>query len=245
MDIKRAGGLPTTAVGDGTHVAQITVGPDGAILAVTSVAITGAAASPPTGTTMVWPTATAPAWAVLCDGASYLRAGAMANLFAVIGTTYGAADGTHFNVPDLRDRVPEHASTRALAATSGGTTHNHNLAGGASTATMTVTGTVSAHQHGLSTGVGTAIALISMASGLGIIMKRVTATSYTDTHLYTATGQAVTAESVSRTAGADMQGSTDNTTPTWSQTGATFGGHDDNATGPIDPRLAMTWIIAI
>jgi len=42
---------------------------------------------------------------LLCDGSSLLRADYPA-LFAVIGTTYGAADGTHFNVPDLAGRTP-------------------------------------------------------------------------------------------------------------------------------------------
>ena len=37
-----------------------------------------------------------------CDGSSILRAGTYANLFSAIGTTWGSADGTHFNVPDLR-----------------------------------------------------------------------------------------------------------------------------------------------
>lgn len=44
-----------------------------------------------------------PAGFLLCDGTSYLRA-TYPDLFASIGTTWGAADGTHFNVPDLRDR---------------------------------------------------------------------------------------------------------------------------------------------
>jgi microcystin-dependent protein len=48
---------------------------------------------------------TAPLGYLLCDGASYLQAD-YAALFAVIGTTYGSADGTHFNVPDLQGRVP-------------------------------------------------------------------------------------------------------------------------------------------
>jgi microcystin-dependent protein len=36
-----------------------------------------------------------------CDGASYLRT-AYPNLFSAMGTACGAADATHFNVPDLR-----------------------------------------------------------------------------------------------------------------------------------------------
>lgn len=49
--------------------------------------------------------ATAPTEWLLCDGASYLQSDYPA-LFAVIGTTYGSADGTHFNVPDFRGRSP-------------------------------------------------------------------------------------------------------------------------------------------
>jgi microcystin-dependent protein len=58
------------------------------------------------GTIKLWPTATPPTSFILCDGASLLRSGTYAGLFAVVGTTYGSADGTHFNVPDFRDRVP-------------------------------------------------------------------------------------------------------------------------------------------
>lgn len=36
---------------------------------------------------------------VACDGASVLRTGTYAALFAKIGTTYGFVDGTHFNLP--------------------------------------------------------------------------------------------------------------------------------------------------
>lgn len=40
-----------------------------------------------------------------CDGASLLRAD-YPDLFAVIGTTFGAIDGTHFSLPDLQGRAP-------------------------------------------------------------------------------------------------------------------------------------------
>jgi len=42
---------------------------------------------------------------LLCDGSSLLRVD-YPDLFTVIGTTYGAVDGTHFNLPDLRGRAP-------------------------------------------------------------------------------------------------------------------------------------------
>jgi len=49
-------------------------------------------------------TAHIPDGSLLCDGSSYLRAD-FPDLFTVIGTTYGATDGTHFNVPDLLGRT--------------------------------------------------------------------------------------------------------------------------------------------
>jgi len=45
-----------------------------------------------------------------CDGASYLRTN-YPDLFAIIGTTFGSADGSHFNVPDLRGRSPSGVGT--------------------------------------------------------------------------------------------------------------------------------------
>jgi len=41
---------------------------------------------------------------LLCDGSSLLRVD-YPSLFAVIGTMYGATDGTHFNLPDLQGRT--------------------------------------------------------------------------------------------------------------------------------------------
>jgi microcystin-dependent protein len=77
----------------------------------------------PTGGLMPFGGSSAPIGWVLCDGTSYLRTGDYADLFAVIGTTYGAADGTHFNVPDLRGRVAvglgTHADVNALGDSDG------------------------------------------------------------------------------------------------------------------------------
>lgn len=48
-------------------------------------------------------TSPVPEW-LPCDGASLVRAD-YPDLFTAIGTTYGSADGAHFNLPDLRGRV--------------------------------------------------------------------------------------------------------------------------------------------
>jgi microcystin-dependent protein len=82
----------------------------------------------PVGTLVMYGSTTAPAGWVLCDGTSYLRAGTYADLFAVISTTYGAADGTHFNVPNMRGRVPVcyttgNTSFDAMGETGGEQTH--------------------------------------------------------------------------------------------------------------------------
>jgi len=68
-----------------------------------------------------------PRW-ITCDGASLLRAD-FPDLFTVIGTAYGSVDATHFNIPDLRGRVPlgdgtgTGLSTYALGNTGGEEAH--------------------------------------------------------------------------------------------------------------------------
>jgi microcystin-dependent protein len=67
----------------------------------------GATISPANFRGMVFPyaAATAPTGFLLCDGAAVSRT-TYADLFTLIGTTYGAGDGaTTFNVPNLRGRV--------------------------------------------------------------------------------------------------------------------------------------------
>jgi len=77
-----------------------------------------------------WGKATAPDGYVLCDGASLARTGTYADLFAVIGTTYGSADGSSFNVPDLQGKMPQGYD---------GSTYNLAGTGGANTVTVAVT----------------------------------------------------------------------------------------------------------
>ena len=67
------------------------------------VALTGAVVPP--GLIAPYGGETAPIGWLLCDGSAVDRT-AYSNLFAAIGTTYGAGNGsTTFNVPDLRGRV--------------------------------------------------------------------------------------------------------------------------------------------
>jgi microcystin-dependent protein len=68
-------------------------------------AVSTASGGVPVGSVVLWPAAAPPTDWLTCDGASLLRS-AYPALFAVLGTTYGAADGTHFSLPDYRGRVP-------------------------------------------------------------------------------------------------------------------------------------------
>jgi hypothetical protein len=59
----------------------------------------------PIGAIQLWPTGTAPADWALCDGQAISRT-TYADLFTLIGTTYGTGDGTTtFNLPTITDPV--------------------------------------------------------------------------------------------------------------------------------------------
>lgn len=60
----------------------------------------------PTGSVLAFAGAVAPTGFLLCQGQAVSRT-TYAVLFSIVGTTYGAGNGTTtFNVPDLRGRVP-------------------------------------------------------------------------------------------------------------------------------------------
>ena len=59
-----------------------------------------------TGTIIPWPKATVLNGFLRCDGTAVSRT-TYADLFAVIGTSYGAGDGAStFNVPNLQGKIP-------------------------------------------------------------------------------------------------------------------------------------------
>lgn len=75
-------------------------------LTVSGSFMVGGAVLIPPGLIFPYAAGTAPSGYLICDGAAYSRS-TYAALFAVIGTVYGAGNGTTtFNVPDLRGRVP-------------------------------------------------------------------------------------------------------------------------------------------
>jgi microcystin-dependent protein len=113
-----------------------------------------------------WGKTTAPVGYVLCDGTAISRT-TYAELFTVIGTTYGAGDtSTTFNVPNLQGKTPQgyDGSTYNLAATGGANTvtvavTNNQAASSTDTLAVSVTGSIdntslttaqlASHGHGL------------------------------------------------------------------------------------------------
>jgi len=73
----------------------------------------------PAGIIMAFAGSTAPTGFLACDGSAVLRA-TYATLFAAIGTTWGAGNGTTtFNVPDLRGMFMRGTGTNATGSSSG------------------------------------------------------------------------------------------------------------------------------
>jgi microcystin-dependent protein len=107
----------------------------------------------PSGSVIAYAGSSAPSGWLMCDGSAVSRA-VYAALFAVVGTTYGAGDGsTTFNLPNLVNRFSVGAGgTYALASTGGNTSvttstagsHNHTGLTGSTTLT---TAQIPAHNH--------------------------------------------------------------------------------------------------
>ena len=104
----------------------------------------------PTATIVPWSTASVPTGFLECNGAAVSRS-TYATLFAIVGTTYGAGDGSStFNVPDLQDKVTiGKSNNKALASTGGAETvaSTGNIAGSTANATLS-TPQLSSHSHG-------------------------------------------------------------------------------------------------
>lgn len=138
---------------------------------------------------------TAPTGYLMCDGAAVSRTTYSA-LFAVLGTAYGTGDGsTTFNVPDFRGRFVLGKATAGTGSTLGGTggaiDHTHALDSSSSHAKINPTGVATA----------------------GLRVSRKTVSSWTDTVIYTATGQAVANDTQSQTLGTALGGSSDVANP--------------------------------
>lgn len=97
-------------------------------LAASTVAQIGPAEIAATGTGVVgaisaYGGGVVPTGWLLCDGSSYLRASytALDAVLSAASYPYGTADGTHFNVPDLRQKFPLGQAASGTGSTLGGT----------------------------------------------------------------------------------------------------------------------------
>ena len=120
----------------------------------------------PTATIVPWSSASVPSGFLECNGQLVSRSTYSA-LFAIVGTTYGAGDGSStFAVPDLQDNVAVGKSNnKALASTGGANTTpvtasgnvatninvTGNVGGGTANATLS-TSQLASHSHSLGLG---------------------------------------------------------------------------------------------
>ena len=103
----------------------------------------------PTATIVPWSSASVPSGFLECNGQEVSRSTYSA-LFAIVGTTYGAGDGsTTFLVPDLQDNTPVGKSNnKALGSTGGANTvaATGNVGGSTANATLS-TAQLASHTH--------------------------------------------------------------------------------------------------
>jgi microcystin-dependent protein len=128
----------------------------------------------PTATVVPWSSASVPSGFLECNGQTVSRSTYSA-LFAIIGTTYGAGDGSStFLVPDLQDEVVVGKSNnKALASTGGANTVSSTGNVGGSTANATLsTAQLASHSHpgtsaGSMTGAGGPTRIIASGNNTG------------------------------------------------------------------------------
>ncbi|BAQ86166.1 Microcystin-dependent protein (MdpB) [uncultured Mediterranean phage uvMED] len=103
----------------------------------------------PTGTITSWSDSSIPTGFLECNGQAVSRSTYSA-LFAIVGTTYGAGDGSStFLVPNLQDNVAVGKSNNKALASSGGAntvTSTGNVAGSTANASLS-TAQLASHSH--------------------------------------------------------------------------------------------------
>jgi microcystin-dependent protein len=122
----------------------------------------------PSGTIVPWSDSSIPSGFLECTGQAVSRS-TYATLFGIIGTTYGAGNGsTTFNVPDLQDNVAVSKSgTKNLGSTGGANTVSATGNVGGSTANATLSeAQLASHKHTAPT-TNPSSPLIGSALGIG------------------------------------------------------------------------------
>lgn len=120
------------------------------VLVSSWLVVSGGTQSVAPGTIIAFGGTTAPDGYLECNGGTQLRVGTYARLFAAIGTTWGAGNGTTtFGIPDLRGRTLIHRGGAAVPNINGtnGIGNAVGNVGGASTITLAI-GQIPSHTHG-------------------------------------------------------------------------------------------------
>ena len=145
-----------------------------------------------TGTIVPWTVSSAPTGYLECDGSAVSRSTYSA-LFALIGTTYGAGDGSStFTLTDLKDRVVYGKSSSVSLASTGGSATVTSSGTNAGTALSTAqlpshTHSTEIQQAQFGTGSETRVA---QGGGANISLQTYTSasTGSGDTHTHTFSG---------------------------------------------------------
>ena len=124
--VNLSGHLILTTSGGSTVDAGDVTGPTGPTGPMGPAGTSGSAA---TGTVVMFAGATPPTGWLSCVGQAISRT-TFSALFAVVGTAFGAGDGsTTFNVPNMQQKYARQ-DTGALGSVGGSDTHSHQIDGG-------------------------------------------------------------------------------------------------------------------
>lgn len=187
----------------------------------------------PIGGAIEWYTNTAPSGFLLCDGAAISRS-TYKPLFDVIGTTFGAGDGTTtFNVPDHRGRFglgkAAAGTGSTLASTGGALDHTH--AGPSHTHTFS-TNSTGAHTHNMGSHTHTYSGTTSIPSDSRALDPA--GGSFTSSEVHTHTFSGTTSGPSTNTTSSDGN---------HSHTGTTDAGGTGNTGGSNPAYLVVNFII--
>ena len=161
-------------------VGEITVDTDTDALILHDGSAAGGIEVMPSGTIVAFGNATPPTGWLACNDQAISRT-TYARLFAVIGTSYGAGDGSaNFNAPDLRDRVPLGKGTNmaTLGAATTGIAASAVMASATKSGVQTGTNTTGSTSATLSVTNGT-FATSAKDSSTGTAVASVNATGHT------------------------------------------------------------------
>lgn len=208
-------------------------------------------------------TGAVPAGWLPCAGGAVNRA-AYPALFAVIGTTYGAGNGsTTFNLPDLRGRVPVGVDSTqsefdAIGKAGGAKTHtltaqempSHTHTQNAHTHTLSnATVASSTHTHSVAGGVAWAMIRMSVTTARQIVQRRIDGlTSWTSTHALTPNSTAGSGDTNTETTGTQLGGNTagpsaTTTVSAQSTTATNLNAGGGQAHNNMPPYLVMRYLI--